>query len=260
MITELIQKKFQEKVLGEFGLLKEGEDRFRVLNPFHFDDGDHFSVVLKKESDFWILSDEGDTIFRMLEKINEKDLREGTRGRIFQNTLFMFNVCERNGELIVPIENDGYGEALYRLFQALIKLSDITYLSRDRVRSTFVDDFKKLISSHIPQERYSFDWVDNERDDNRLYKVDCRVNSMAKPLMIFALPNEDKVRDATITLQKFNEWKVKFSSLAIFQDQTDINRKVLARFTDYCDKQYSSMDTDEKRDSIVEYINGVINN
>jgi hypothetical protein len=70
---------------------------------------------------------------------------------------------------------------------------------------------------------------------------------MAKPLMVFALPSDDKVRDATISLLQFERWKIPHRSLGIFEDQEEVNRKVLARFSDMCEKQFSSLGTNKDR-------------
>ena len=62
-----------------------------------------------------------------------------------------------------------------------------------------------------------------------------------------ALLNDDQTRDATITLHQFEKWEMPFNSLAIFSDQESINRKVLARFSDVCDKQFSSLTSNQDR-------------
>jgi len=62
-------------------LTQEGENRFRVFTPFMFEDGDHLAIVLKREQEHWMLSDEGHTYMHLTYDLDEKDLRTGTRQR-----------------------------------------------------------------------------------------------------------------------------------------------------------------------------------
>ena len=133
---------------------------------------------------------------------------------------------------------------------------EIGRMTRERVRSTFMEDFRAMMEEAVPENRRTFDWNDPVHDPQAMYTVDCRVNGMTRPLFVFALPNDDRVRDTTIALLQFEKWPIPQRSLAIFEDQESINRKVLARFSDVCEKQFSNLGAN--RDRITRYLEDIL--
>lgn len=228
-------------------LLEEGVNRYRVFTPFTFDDGDSFSIVLQKNGNGWILSDEGHTFMHMSYEIDMAALERGSRSELLESVLSNFGISESEGSLEIRFEPGEAGNALYSYLQALTKISDLSYLNREIVKSTFIEDFKQTMEAELPKGRYTFDHYFEEHDQQKSYPVDCFVNEMEIPLLIFAIPNDDKCRDVTISLHQFEKWGISFRSLAIFENQPDINRKVLARFSDVSDKQFSNLVSNKER-------------
>ncbi len=247
MTIETIETDFRRKVGESVRLAGEGVNRYRVFTPFLFEDGDHLAIVLKHEGGRWVLSDEGHTYMHLTYDLEEKDLQRGNRQKIISNALSVYSVEDREGELRLLIPEEQFGDGLFSFVQALLKISDVSYLSRERVRSTFLEDFHSFMEATVPVERRTFDWHDPQHDPMGKYTVDCRLNGMLKPMMVFALPNDGRVRDAHISLLQFEQWKIPHRSLAIYEDQEEVNRKVLARFSDVCEKQFSSLGANKDR-------------
>jgi hypothetical protein len=247
MSVDAIQTDFRRKVGESVRLAEEGVDRYRVFTPFLFEDGDHLAIVIRREGNRWVLSDEGHTYMHLTYDLEEKDLQKGNRQKIITNAISVFSVEDSEGELRLSVPEDRYGDALFSFIQAILKISDVTYLSRERVRSTFLEDFRTFMEATVPADRRSFDWFDPQHDPEGKYTVDCRLNGMPKPIMVFALPGDDRTRDATISLLKLEHWSIPHRSLAVFEDQEEVNRKVLARFSDMCEKQFSSLGANRDR-------------
>jgi len=258
MNVESLLREFKARVCEQVDVQSHGENRFIVNTPFRYEDGDHLGIVLKREQGGWVLTDEASTLMHLSYEISEKDLESGTRAELIGGALSAFGVENRNGEFIFPISDGRFGDALFNFVQALLKVSDVSYLSREIVRSTFLEDFRAFLRRRVPAERLQFDWHDDENDPKHNYPVDARINGMARPLFVYALPNDTQVKVATISLLRFKTWKVPFRSLGVFEDQATISRNDLARFTDVIDKAFSSLEGNKPE--IGQYLENVLNN
>jgi len=257
MTIENILQDFTMKVSKQIQLHEDGIGRYRVFTPFRFDDGDHLVIILR-ENNFgkWELTDNGHTYLHLSYRLDEKSIEEGTRNQIITRTLAEFGVNDHDGKLAIEIVDEKYGNTLYDFIQAIMRINDVNYLTRERVRSTFMEDFKTFIQEQVPENRRSFEWHHPEFDAIGSYIADCRINQRKPPLMIFALTDDTKTRDATITLHQYERWGLEFESLSIFENQEDINRKVLARYSDVSGKQFSNLTANRNR--IAQYLSNLL--
>jgi len=245
MNLELIGKEFKTKICDEINIAQEGLNRVIVFNPFMFDDGDHLVVLLKSVEGKWLFTDEGHTFMHV--SYDDIDIDTGTRKKIIDSVLLSYGIKNQEGELITEVQDNQFGDALYSYLQGLIKITDINYLTRERIRSTFMEDFITFIEETVPSDRRIFNYHDKQHDPDGKYIIDYKINGIPKPLFVFGVQNDDKCRDITIACLKYEQFGIPFRTMAIFEDQESINRKVLARFSDVCDKQYSTLATNKGR-------------
>ena len=121
MSVQTIERDFKEKVSSQVRLAHEGVERFRAFTPFQFEDGDHLAIILRREGGKWVPADEGHTFMHLTYDIDEKDLHKGTRPKIINSALSSFSVDDRGGELVLPVREGQYGDALFSFVQALLK-------------------------------------------------------------------------------------------------------------------------------------------
>ena len=122
-----VEQEFHKKVSAKVHLVSEGSNRFRVNTPFRFADGDHLVIVLKKEGTNWILSDEAHTYMRLSYDLEENQISKVKRQKLISNALSVNQVEDRDGELIISVPDQQYGDALYSFVQALMRISDVSY-------------------------------------------------------------------------------------------------------------------------------------
>ena len=136
MSIETITQEFRNGVSECVRLSAEGPDRFEVLTPFMFDDGDHLVIVLKRERGGWVLSDEAHTYMHLADELDDGDRQGGMCDRIIAKALAMFHIEDRNGELIHPITDEGYADALFAFAQGLLTIAAAAYTARERLAAT----------------------------------------------------------------------------------------------------------------------------
>jgi hypothetical protein len=236
-----IEREFKQKICEELEVIPQGLDRYIVQTPISFGDGDTLSIVLRKEDDGWILSDEGHTFLQLTYELDDADLRQPSRRNVIDRTLSALGLRNLDGELILPIPDQRYGDALYSFIQALLKIDDIRYLSRDRVRSTFMEDFRELMSKVTASGRVTFNWHEPEHDPVANYPVDCRINGNQPPLLVFALSSDERAAVATLSLLRFETWGLKFKGIGVFEEEEAISPRAIARFADAAHKTFSNL-------------------
>lgn len=245
MTLKEIEQSVHETIGNQIEVLQEGNNRYPIFTPFMMEDGDHYNIILRGQEGTheWVLTDEGSTLMHLSYWMDYDSLKKGQRQEVIERVLLQYGIENRDGELRLLTQFDDLGSSLFSFLQALTRVTDITYLTKEMARATFMEDFREFLRQTIPEEHLTFDYFHPQFDRGRIYPVDVRINERKEPLYIFGIANNDRCRDVTINLHTYKKWEIDFQSIAIFQDQTTISRDVLARFSDVADKQFSSLDS-----------------
>ncbi len=252
MNINTIQKKFIDSVLLNFDISPYGKDRFYISTSFYLDDGDEMVVVLKNDSNRWVFSDEGHTFMYLSYRMDSDSIYEGKRGEVISRVLTMFDIEERDGELILDVSHGRYGEALHCFIQAIQKISNVIYWIPYKVYSTFKDDIGAKLYQTIDESRVRPNWYHPTLDSNKTFKVDYCINGLDCPVFIYALNTPTSIYQAGMSLGWFKDRGVEFFPFGILEDAKSVKSKPF-RQMEYICKNYE-VGIDAGTSAIYEYV------
>jgi hypothetical protein len=171
-------------------------------------------------------------------------LREGTRGKIFDQIKAETIIDEDNGEFFIETQIENLGFNIFRLGQALTKINDLTFLNRARAESTFYEDLQEQLYKIVGDDKVKKDYYYGEMENAKDYPIDYRIEGRYAPLFLFGIPNRDKARLTTIILERLLRAKPDFDSLLIFSDQGSIPKQDLARLSNAGGEMIASLDAE----------------
>ena len=128
--------------------------------------------------------------------------------------------------------------------QAITNISDLTFLKRSRIESTFYDDLRESLFRFVPSENVTRDYLYKEMDNASDYPIDYRIEGKDSPVFLFGIPNRDKAKTVTIILEHLLRTQARFDSVVVFSDQSTLPRADLARLTNVSDTMISSLDAE----------------
>jgi hypothetical protein len=244
--VNLLKERLCRTLCGEVKIHKTRQGYLQILTPFAFTDGDTFQVYLEEMPGGGVrLTDFGHTLMHLSYENDLGKLREGTRGRLFDQVLATTGMREESGQLVFDAALESLGASILQFGQGLTRIYDLTFLNRARVASTFYEDLKERLYGLVAPERIQPEYVLTGETDAASYPIDYRIEGKRAPLFMFGIAGRDKARLVTIVLEHWLRAKVDFDSLLIFQDQQEIPRPDLARLSNVGGEMVASLDASE---------------
>lgn len=238
MNQQQLQEKLCQQLCADIKLVERQNGKKMISSPFFYPDGDRYSIYLQETGTGKVrISDEANTMMRLSYYTPDVDKYfKGSKGKLMGQILGEHKINEDNGNFYVDVSVEQMARGIFNLSQALGQIYDLSYLNRDRLASTFYKDLKELLEQIVsdkPAIKLEQDYrvPDLENSDN--YRIDYSLQgSQEKPLFLFGVPNQDKAKLVTITLQYLFIHKVPKSTLLVFENSEDISPKHLGRLMD----------------------------
>ena len=129
-------------------------------SPFTFPDGDHFPIYLSETAAGGVkLSDRGHTLMHVSYEHDVDLFYEGARASLREQIVRESGIEEDEGIFSIETPPDQVAGALFRFGQALTKIHDLTFLSRERIASTFYEDLRGLVFTILDEEIVETDYI-----------------------------------------------------------------------------------------------------
>ena len=162
--------------------------------------------------------------------------REEILNNIIKNNLGSID----NGNIYIDSNLSNLHQNLLQYYQLLSKVSSMSILKKEVVRSLFYENLNYFVENELSQ--YNPELGFSPLPD---YKVDCRFNISAKrPIYLFGVRDSIKAKEIMLHCMVFKDKKIPFESLVIYEDMnsSNISAKDLRRLTNIADKQYASLE------------------
>jgi len=246
MLREFLNKSFDNHI--SFRLVKPST--YQLFLPYYHSDGDMIDIFIQFLSDSITLTDFWQTLMRLS---YYTDLTANGRKKVFDSILATYNVnCDDEGRIFINFkEKIELFPSVMEMIAVITKVSDISYLKTERVKSLFYEEFedfvmtdlKNSISGKVDIKKDFSPAIDEKKSYQTPFAI---LKEDRDPLLLFPVLNSDKCKEAAMALLFYQTKNFKNNSITIFNDMSEISAKDAWKLMDLSDRPFSVYDSDNK--------------
>jgi hypothetical protein len=213
----------------------------RIATEFRYPDGSHVDVFLDQSSSPYILSDLGETA-AYLREVGIKPWASRKRRNIVADVCRRLRINQNDGQLQIEfpgMDQDAFADAVLRLGQACIRISDLSLAVRHRSPSDFKDQVQDFIDSHQFQYEVDHKLLGSKGNEVRIdFKIDGPRPHSASLVQTLSAADSNTARhqaeDAFARWYDINEQRNGNSFLTVYDSSSDAFREPdLRRLQDF---------------------------
>lgn len=218
MNTKNAREAMKKSICANVDFEELGIGECLVHTGFTYHDGDELHIVLKEESGRWKLTDEGHTMMWLsYDDFNMTDVRK----KLFENAIAQNNVEYDTGRIYVNFSaEEEAGTSLYSLVQAILQITDLRYLDRKTVASTFIEDMFEMVKKTNYHELCSFKEKISLKNEEYC-EPDILINAK-NPILVFGINNSNRAKKSLIDIMALKQNNMNQYRLVLVIDDTAI--------------------------------------
>jgi len=241
-----LQDKLCALMCANVRLSKKTDNLIRVETPFLFSDGDPYQIYIQERPNGILrLTDMGHTWMQLSYENDIDNFKDGTRGNLLGQIKTEIGLEEENGAFFIETSIENLGNSIFKLGQGLTKITDLAYLRRSRVESTFYEDLTVQLNHILPNHRIYPDYVNPRLNNPEIYPIDFMVEGDRYPLYIFGIGNKNKALRTNVILEHLLREKIEFENILVFREMATIPNNDLARLINVGGEMVASLNAQE---------------
>lgn len=219
-----MSKDFEEirkSICSEYDFEEIGIGEYLVHTDMYYDDGDELHIVLKRTEEGYILTDEGHTMMWLsYDEYNFTDNRMKLLDGIIQQN----SVSLENERISVFVDQPSkIGPALSSLMQAMMSVSNLRYLSRNNVASTFLEDIRTAFRDSELGDRCEYGKKISTSSGNSI-EPDIYIG-LDRPVLIFGAYNSERAKEVFINLLLAKDLDQGYRTVVVIDNDASISQK-----------------------------------
>lgn len=214
-------EEIRKSICAGYDFEEIGIGEYLVHTDTYYDDGDEFHIVMKAADGGYILTDEGHTMMWL--SYDDYNFTE-VRMRLLEGIIGQNNVSLEDERMSVFVDHASkVGPALSSLIQAMMQVSNLRYLSRNNVASTFLEDIRTAFRESSLGSRCDFKKKIPVSNGNTL-EPDIYIE-LDRPVLVFGAYNSERAKEVFINLLLAKELNQGYRTVVIIDNEAGISQK-----------------------------------
>lgn len=236
-----------EGLKRNFGRIDFREKRpglYKVIIPYFYEDGDMYDIFIEEIGTKIRISDRGLTLMKLSYSF---DLDTQHKKEVLENIIFQNRCKIETGNIYLDVIPSQFTGGIYQYIQTISKVSTIDIISKEIMKSYFLDFFTEFVSSAFEKYHVQSNITPTQNSD---LIVDFVIPESKKPLYIFGVNDDSKASKAVISCLTFQTQNLPFRSIIVHEDFNKLSQFNRNQITNTADKQFTSLEDFKSQGSL----------